>query len=144
VLPKSKGVVFISPEILRLSEISSSTKWHDFRLLATNFLSNNKADNDNLPVENLLLSYQKFGCIMSFKALLTNYHQDIFPGKYRVLNNEHGECFRHNISAMEMTYQDKWISPMMAEYRWIIRRDSLDLCTKGRLRGSAASQSVHV
>jgi len=79
VLPKSKRVVFISPEILTLSEISSSTKWHDFRLLATNFLSNNTADNDNLPVENLLLSYQKFGCIMSLKILLTNYHQDIFP-----------------------------------------------------------------
>jgi hypothetical protein len=69
VLPKSKRVVFISPEILRLSEKSILTQWNDFRLLATNFLGNNKADIDNLPVENLLLSYQKFGCPVSFKIL---------------------------------------------------------------------------
>jgi len=50
-------------------------------------VDNNKTDNDNVPVKDLLLSYQKFGCIMSFKILLTNYDQDIFPGKYRALDN---------------------------------------------------------
>jgi hypothetical protein len=35
--------------------------WSDFWLLATNFMENNKADNYNEPVENLVLSYQKLG-----------------------------------------------------------------------------------
>jgi len=70
-------------------------------------MGNNKADNDNVSVENLLLSYQKFGCIMSLKILLMNNHQDIFPGQYRALDNESGDCFRHDISAMEMTYKGK-------------------------------------
>jgi hypothetical protein len=39
--------------------------WNYFGLLATKFLANNKADNYNERVENLLLSYQKLGCIMS-------------------------------------------------------------------------------
>jgi hypothetical protein len=81
VLPKSNRIIFNSPEILRLSEISSSTQQNHIWLLANNFLGNHKADNDNVPVENLLLSYQKFGCIMSFKILFANYHQDIFSGK---------------------------------------------------------------
>jgi len=80
-LRKSKRVVFISPEIFRLSEISSSTQRNDFRLLATNFLDNNKADNDNVPVENLLLSYQKFDCLTSLKILFTNYSPRYFSEK---------------------------------------------------------------
>jgi hypothetical protein len=87
------------------SEISSSTEWNDFRLLATDFLGNDNADNNNVPVENLLFSYQKSGCIVSFKILLMYYHQDIPPGKCSALVSEHGECFRHDISAMEKTYQ---------------------------------------
>jgi len=67
---------------------------------------------------------------MSFKILLTNYHQDNFPGKYRALDNEHGECFRHDISAMEMTYQGKWIAPMMVDNGWIVTRDSPGLVYK--------------
>jgi len=39
--------------------------WNYCRILETKFLANNKADNYNERVENLLLSYQILGCIMS-------------------------------------------------------------------------------
>jgi hypothetical protein len=84
---KIKEECFHSPENFRLSDISSSTQWNDFLLLVTNFVGNNKADNNNVPVKGLLLSYQKFGCIMSFKIQLTNYDQDILPGKYWALDS---------------------------------------------------------
>jgi hypothetical protein len=53
--------------------------WNDCRLVATNFLGNNKADNYNELVENLLLSYQKLVCNMSIRIHFQNSHQDIFP-----------------------------------------------------------------
>jgi hypothetical protein len=65
-------------------------------------LGNNKADNSNELVENLLFSSQKLDFIMSLKILFTNFHQDIFPEKCGALNSEHGEC-HHVISAKEKT-----------------------------------------
>jgi hypothetical protein len=61
---------------------------------------------------------------MSVKILFADFHQDIFPGKYRALDAEYGEYFRHDIAAMEMTYQGKWISPMITDCCWIVTRDS--------------------
>ena len=58
-----------------------------------NVLANNKADNYNKPVKNLLLSYHKLHCIMPLKIVFLNYHQGIFPENFGALNNGHGKCF---------------------------------------------------
>jgi hypothetical protein len=100
--------------------------WNDFQLLATNFLANDKADNCKELVKNFLLSYYDLGCNMSLKILFLNYHQDIFPETCGTLSSEHGEFF-HYILIMEKTYQGKWSSLMLAEYCWMVTRDSSGL-----------------
>jgi hypothetical protein len=73
---KIKEGVFIGPLIRKLFRdeqfdhiLSGNEKraWNDFRLVATNFLGKNKADNYKELVENLLLSYEELGCSMSLK-----------------------------------------------------------------------------
>jgi hypothetical protein len=100
-----------------------------FLLLATNFMGSNKADDCNELVENLLLSYQKLGWNVSLKILFLHYQQDFFR-KTVALSNEHGECFRHDISAVEMRYQGKCSSPILADYYCTVTRDSPGLLYK--------------
>lgn len=131
VMQKPKWV-FIGPHIHKLfrdkqfNQILKGNKkrvWNGWWLLATNFLGNNKADNSNELVENLLFSSQKLDFIMSFKIVFTNFHQDIFPEKCGALNSEHGEC-HHVISAKEKTYHGKWSSLMLADYCRLVTRNS--------------------
>jgi hypothetical protein len=90
-------------------------------------VENNKADNSNELVENLLFSSQKLGFSMSLKILFPDFHQDIFPEKCGALNNEHGEFFHHDISPMEKTYQSNWSSLMLADCCWLVTISSLEL-----------------
>jgi hypothetical protein len=78
-------------------------------------MGNNKADNYSGLMEHILLSDQKLGCIMSLKILFVHYHQDIFLENCGSLNSEHGECFHHDISAMENPHQGQWSSPVLAD-----------------------------
>jgi hypothetical protein len=87
---KIKEGVFIGPQIRKLFRdeqfdhiLSGNEKraWNDFRLVATNFLGNNKAGNYKELVENLLLSYEELGCNKSLKINFLHSHLDFFPGK---------------------------------------------------------------
>jgi len=78
--------------------------WDYFRLVATNFLGNNKADNCNELVESLILSYETFMCDVSLKILFLHCHQDIFSENCLALNDKNSECFKHDISEIKRTY----------------------------------------
>jgi hypothetical protein len=52
--------------------------WNYFRILETKFLANNKADNYNEHMENVLLFYQILGCILSLYIIFLNYHKTFF------------------------------------------------------------------
>jgi hypothetical protein len=69
--------------------------WDYFRLVAMDFLWNNKSNNCNELVENLMLSYEKFMCKVSLKILFLHCHQDIFPENCLALNDENSECFKY-------------------------------------------------
>jgi len=56
-------------------------------------------------VKNLLSSCHKLGCIVSLKIIFLNYHPGISEENIGALNNEHGECFHNDISAVEEIYQ---------------------------------------
>ena len=71
---------------------------------------------------------------MSVEIIFLNYHKDIFPANCWTLNNEQGECFRCDVSAMMKTYQGKWSSPMLVEYCWIVTSNSHGLVTKWQVK----------
>jgi len=55
-------------------------------------------------VENLLLSYQKLGCIMSLKNAFSAFSYGLFfPENCGVLSGESSERFHRDVSEMEKT-----------------------------------------
>jgi hypothetical protein len=81
---KIKEGVITGPQISKLFRdeqfdhiLSGNEKrvWIDFRLAATNFLGNNKADNYKEFVETLL-SYEELGCNLSLKIHFLHSHLD--------------------------------------------------------------------
>jgi hypothetical protein len=80
---------------------------NNFRLVATNFLGNNKADNYKELVEYLLFSYEELGCNMSLKIHFLHSHLNFFPENCGALSDVHGERFHRDIATMEERYQDK-------------------------------------
>jgi hypothetical protein len=136
---KIKEGIFIGPQIRKLFRdehfdhiLSGNEKraWNNFRLVATNFLRNNKADNYKELDENLLLSYEELGCNTSLKIHFLHCHLDYFPESCGTLSDEHGERFHRDIAAMEKRYQGKWISSILADYCWTVTRDSPGLAYK--------------
>jgi hypothetical protein len=82
---KIKEGVFIGPQIRKLFRdeqfghilsVNEKRAWNDFRLVATNFLGNKKADNYKELVENLLLSHEELGCNMTLKIHFLHSHLD--------------------------------------------------------------------
>jgi hypothetical protein len=86
---KIKDGVFIGPQIRKLFRDeqfdhiligNEKRAWNDFRLVATNFLGNNKADNYKEFDEGVFLSYEELGCNMSLKIHFLHSNLD-FPRK---------------------------------------------------------------
>ena len=98
---KLKGV-FIGPEIRKLllgDYVTEKVNLYRIRCLeiqcVDNFLGTCKAESFVEIVENLLQSYQRFGCQMSLKLLFLHAHLDFFPPNLRVVRDEHGGPSRH-------------------------------------------------
>jgi len=109
--------------------------WDYFRFVATNFLGNNKADNCNELVENLMFSYETFMCNVSLNILFLHCHQDIFSENCLALNDKNNECFKHDISEIKRTYQGYWSSPMLKDCCLTIAGDSPGLVHKRQTKG---------
>jgi hypothetical protein len=77
--------------------------WIDFWLLAAYFLGSNKADNHKELVEMLVLPFPKLDCNICSKISFLYNHQDVCPEIFEAVNEEHGSCFHHDISAVENT-----------------------------------------
>ena len=87
---KIKEGVFIGPQIKQLLQDSEFDQalfgkeklaWQAFKLVATKFLGNTKADNYIELVSNLLKAYSRMGCNMSLKIHLLDSHLDFFSTK---------------------------------------------------------------
>ena len=127
---KVKEGVFVGPQIRELLEDSAFDRilkgkekaaWRTFKLVATNFLGNNKADNCKELVDNLLHAYHNLGCNMSLKIHFLHSHLDFFPANCGAVSDEHGEQFHQDIAQMEKRYQ--WSPVMLADYCWTVTRD---------------------
>jgi len=98
--------------------------WDSFKFVVKGFLGNRRAQNYEKLVNNLLQSYQKFGCNMSLKIHFLHSHSDFFPENCGVVSDEHGERFHQDTSSMEKRYQGKWNCAMLAEYCLTLTRDA--------------------
>ena len=107
-----------------LLERKDKIAWDAFKLVTTNFLGNNRADNFKVLVENLLEAYKSLGCNMSLKIHFLNSHLDYFPLNCGAVSNKHGEPFHRTISTVEQRYQGRWIPSLLADYCWTLLREA--------------------
>jgi hypothetical protein len=61
---------------------------------------------------------------MSLKTHMLNFHLDFFPDNCGMVSDEHGEHFLQEIATIEKRYQGKWSTSMLADYCWMLTRNS--------------------
>ena len=130
---KIKEGVFVGRqirELLRDEEFQSliqgdeKAAWEAFKAVVAGFLGNNREENYEELVENLLSAYLKLGCNMSLKIHFLHSHLDFFPENCGSVSDEHGERFHQDIAVMEKRHQGKWSPSMLADFCWTLRRDA--------------------
>jgi len=105
--------------------------WLSFKKVVENFLGNHKSDNYAELVADLLRNYQKLGCLMNYKLHFLHSHLDYFPLNLGDYSEEQGERFHQDIKEMERRYQGRWGINMMADFCWMLKRESV---VKGKKR----------
>lgn len=129
---KVKEGIFVGPDIRKLlndaifdSKLNSVEllAWKSFKDVVHGFLGNNKAENSDQLVENLLVNYRNLGCRMSLKIHFLHSHLDFFPPNLGAVSDEQGERFHQDVLQMERRYQGKWDESMMSDYCWFLLRE---------------------
>ncbi|XP_077974510.1 uncharacterized protein LOC144430449 [Styela clava] len=90
------------------------------------FLGKTKAPNYKELAETLLTSLRQLGANMSIKLHFLHSHLARFPENLGDVSDEQGERFHQDISDMEVRYQGRWDSTMLADYCWSIKRDDAE------------------
>ena len=130
---KIKEGVFDGPQIRTMFKdtIFSSTMnevertaWLSFQAVAENFLGNRKTPRYKEIVSEMLKSFQKLGCLMNLKLHFLHSHLDKFPENLGHFSEEQGERFHQDIKVMETRYQGRWDENMMADFCWMLKRDT--------------------
>lgn len=85
-----------------------------------------KADNYKEIVKELSLNFLSLGCKMSIKLHYFQSHLSNFPENLDDISEEQGESFHQDDRIMEVRYQGKWDSNMMADYCWSSKIDVPD------------------
>ena len=102
--------------------------WKAFVLVVKKFLCNNKARNYAELVNNMLTAFRNVGWNMSVKMHYLFSHMYQFPENLGSVSDEQGEKFYQDLKEMEIRYQGRWDSVMMADYCWNLKRDLPPCC----------------
>lgn len=87
------------------------------------FLGNKKSENYIEIVNNLMDKLQRLKINMSIKVHLLFNHLEDFPENLGAVSDEQGERFHQDIRVMEVRYQGRWDTHMIADYCWTLMRD---------------------
>lgn len=132
---KIKAGVFVGPQIrlLRkdkvfeelLSEIPCALEaWLSFGSVCDSFLGNHRSENFADRVEQLLDSYEAFGCNMSLKVHMLHRHLDFFAPKLGDVTDESGERFHQDIAFFEKRFNESYDVNMLGDYLWTLVRET--------------------
>jgi len=130
---KLKEGIFVGPQIRKLCKdnafLNSMTTieknaWISFKEVINNFFGNIKSENYETIVNSMLENYRILGCNMSIKMHFLYSHLDKFPENLGDVSEEQGERFHQDIKEMERRYQGRWSVTMMADYCWMLQRET--------------------
>ena len=86
-------------------------------------LKNHKSGNYRELVADMLKNYKRLGCLMSYEVHFLHSRLDYFPEN---LSEEQGERFHQDIKEMERHSQNKWNINMIADFCWMLKRESVE------------------
>jgi hypothetical protein len=119
---KIKEGIFVGPQIRelikdeqceeQLNEVGKAA-WQALKNVMKSFLGNQKAENYQEIVSDLLTAYKAMVCNMSLEVHFLDSHLDFFPENLGTVSDEHGEIFHQDISNIEKRYQGKWSLSML-------------------------------
>ena len=130
---KIKAGVFVGPQIRQImkDETFPTTlnpkelaAWRSFKAVTDKFLGNERADNYEEIVQQLLESFRELGSRMSLKIHFLHQHLNFFPDNLGAVSDEHGERFHQEISLMETRYQGRHNPNMMGDFCWFLHRET--------------------
>jgi len=130
---KVKAGVFVGPQIRQifadkkfpnLLDRIQKASWNSFKAVVAGFLGNNKAENYEQLVEDMLKNFKAMGCRMSLKVHMLHAHLDKFKNNMGAYSEEQGERFHQDIMNFEQRYQGQYNENMMGDYIWGLLRES--------------------
>lgn len=133
---KIKAGVFVGPQIKKLmhdskfpDKLSALEKraWRSFVAVVRGFLGNNKEENYQELIGDLLKSYKEMGCRMSLKLHMLHSHLNFFKSNMGDYSEEHGERFHQDVMDFEKRYQGQYNERMMGDYIWSLVRETQPL-----------------
>ncbi|GBM40050.1 hypothetical protein AVEN_81265-1 [Araneus ventricosus] len=72
----------------------------------------------------MLTAYEAQGCKMSLKVHFLHSHIDCFPENLGTYSEEQGERFHQDVHDIERRHQGQWDINMLADYCWMLRRET--------------------
>lgn len=130
---KIKAGIFNGPDIRRLMKDANfitkmtnkeKSAWVSFKDVVNNFLGNYKHPDYKNIVKKMLKNLRSINVSVSYKLHFLNAHLDDFPENLGAVSEEQGERFHQDIKIMEKRYQGRWDVNMMADYCWMLKRDT--------------------
>ncbi|GBM45589.1 hypothetical protein AVEN_257968-1 [Araneus ventricosus] len=131
---KLKEGVFVGPDNRKMMrdenfetkmETNERKVWESFKLGIYSFLGNKKNPNYKSIVEEMIKYFNILGCSVSLKVHFLDSHLAYSPENLGAASEEQGEIFHQDIKEMERRYQGKWNVCMIADYCWMLQRQSL-------------------
>ncbi|GBM58594.1 hypothetical protein AVEN_166985-1 [Araneus ventricosus] len=74
----------------------------------------------------MLTAYEAQGCNMSLKVHYQHSHMDCLPQNLGAYSDEQGERFHQDVRDFERRYQGRWDVNVLADYCWMLRRETED------------------
>lgn len=130
---KLKEGVFTGPDIRKflsdplfpesMGEIEKEA-WDSFKNVVQKFLGNTKDPEYKTIVQRMLTAYKAQGCKMSLKVHFLHSHIEYFPENLGAYSEEQGERFHQDVRDIERRYQGRWDVSMLADYCWMLKRET--------------------
>lgn len=114
----------LDAQFIRTLSPNEAAIWLYFKKTVTGFLGNNRDENYIEIIQNLLQKYHKIGANMSFKMHFLHSHLDFFPPNLGAVSDEQGERLHQDLANIEKRYQGYWDENMLADYCWMIIRET--------------------
>ncbi|GBN36173.1 hypothetical protein AVEN_170752-1 [Araneus ventricosus] len=73
----------------------------------------------------MIKNFKIFACSMSLKVHFLDSQLVYFPENLGEVSEEQGERFHQDIKEMKRRYQGKWNLSMIADYCWILHKETI-------------------